>query len=106
MRSVAPHCFVLASLILVGWPRSGTARESQSDSTALTLLKVDERVQIYVLRKRAPPPSLKVVFAPEPVPTDAWGRPLHFVTPGPGGQPWDIVSYGEDGTPGATSDVW
>ncbi len=31
---------------------------------------------------------------------DPWNRPFLFVTPGPDGHPYEIVSYGADGQPG------
>jgi len=34
------------------------------------------------------------------LPLDPWGNPFAFVVPGPGGQPYAIVSYGADGKEG------
>lgn len=31
---------------------------------------------------------------------DPWGRSFLYVTPGPGGLPWEVLTYGADGTPG------
>ena len=31
---------------------------------------------------------------------DPWGRPYLYVTPGPNGHPYEIISYGADGQPG------
>lgn len=31
---------------------------------------------------------------------DPWKRPFVFVTPGPEGQPYEVMSYGRDGQPG------
>lgn len=38
------------------------------------------------------------------VPTDPWGRPFQYRTPGTKGE-FDIVSYGKDGQPGGTGDA-
>ena len=31
---------------------------------------------------------------------DAWNNQIQFITPGPGGKPFDIISYGEDNQAG------
>ncbi|MEO6153957.1 MAG: type II secretion system major pseudopilin GspG [Croceibacterium sp.] len=36
----------------------------------------------------------------EQVPTDPWGRPYNYLSPGKSGQGFDIVSLGKDGKPG------
>jgi general secretion pathway protein G len=32
--------------------------------------------------------------------SDPWGREYHFITPGPDGHPFEVISYGADGQPG------
>ncbi len=34
------------------------------------------------------------------LPADPWGRPYYYRSPGEGGRPYDLVSYGADGAPG------
>jgi general secretion pathway protein G len=34
---------------------------------------------------------------------DPWNRPYLYITPGPNGHPYEILSYGADGQPGGTS---
>ncbi len=89
-------------LVLVLAPRIAAAEPSPDprSTTLLELGKVAERVQIYILRKGVPPPSLEVVYLPEATPTDGWGHALHLVVPGTEGRPYDLVSYGADGLPG------
>lgn len=38
------------------------------------------------------------------VPRDPWNRPYLYRSPGEGGRPYDIVSYGADGAPGGEGD--
>ena len=38
------------------------------------------------------------------VPADPWGRPYYYRSPGEGGRPYDLVSYGADGAPGGDGD--
>jgi general secretion pathway protein G len=35
---------------------------------------------------------------------DPWGRPYLFVTPGPDGKPFEVLSYGADGLPGGSGE--
>jgi len=39
----------------------------------------------------------------ESVPTDPWGNPFVYTSPGTRGNDYEIVSYGRDGQPGGTS---
>lgn len=34
------------------------------------------------------------------VPADPWGRPYFYRSPGEGGRPYDVYTYGADGAPG------
>jgi general secretion pathway protein G len=38
------------------------------------------------------------------VPPDPWGRPYLYRSPGEGGRPYDLLSYGADGGPGGDGD--
>ena len=38
------------------------------------------------------------------IPKDPWDRPYYYRSPGEGGRPYDILSYGADGAPGGDSD--
>ncbi len=80
--------------------------DAQVQTTVITMGKVSERIEIYMLRKKKPPSSgegLAELFADDGgAPTDAWGNELVYLSPGPGGQPYEIVSYGADGKEGGT----
>jgi general secretion pathway protein G len=84
--------------------------DSQGQTTLLTMGKVDERVQIYMLRKKKPPTTsegLAAIYGSEQLPADAWGNPIQYVSPGGNGRPFDLVSYGADGSEGGGDDlVW
>lgn len=82
--------------------------DSQVQTTILTMNKVDERVQIYQLRKKKPPTTsegLAAVYGSEQLPTDAWGNPIQYVAPGGNGRAFDLVSYGADGAEGGGDDI-
>jgi len=38
------------------------------------------------------------------VPNDPWDQPYVYRSPGQGGRPYDLLSYGDDGTPGGDGD--
>ena len=38
------------------------------------------------------------------VPKDPWDRPYYYRSPGEGGRPYDLYSYGADGAPGGDGD--
>jgi len=38
------------------------------------------------------------------VPMDPWNRPYYYRSPGEGGRPYDLLSYGADGAPGGDGD--
>ena len=44
-------------------------------------------------------PSEAYYLAPDAL-RDPWNNPYHYVTPGPNGHPFEILSYGADGQPG------
>jgi general secretion pathway protein G len=39
------------------------------------------------------------------VPADPWGREYVYIVPGPGGEPYEIISYGSDGEPGGEGEA-
>jgi general secretion pathway protein G len=39
------------------------------------------------------------------LPTDPWGNPYVYQSPGPSGQDFEIISYGSDGAPGGDGDA-
>ena len=82
--------------------------DSQVDTTKLTMSKVNEKIEIYTLRKKKPPTTsegLQAVFGGDAVPTDSWNNPFVYVSPGPDGQPYDLISYGSDGREGGTGNA-
>ena len=84
------------------WSSFNTAME---DTTRITMGRINEKVEIYMLRHKKPPGAgegLRAVFDGEDPPTDGWGNEFRYVTPGPGRMKYDIISYGADGKEGGT----
>jgi general secretion pathway protein G len=96
----------LMSIIAIGvW---GIFSDSKVDTTRLTMTKVNERLEIFVLRKKKPPSTsdgLAAVFGNEPVPKDSWNNDFVYVSPGPDGAPYDLISLGADGQEGGTGNA-
>ncbi|MEQ1569378.1 MAG: type II secretion system protein GspG [Myxococcota bacterium] len=93
----------LMSVIAIGvW---GIFADSRVDTTRLTMTKVNERLEIYTLRKKKPPSTtegLAAAFGNEQIPKDSWNNEFQYVSPGPGGEAYDLVSLGADGQEGGT----
>lgn len=96
----------LMSIIAIGvW---GIFSDSQVDTTRLTMTRVNERLEIYMLRKKKAPSTsegLAQVFGSEPVPKDSWNNDFIYVSPGPNGEPYDLISLGSDGQEGGTGNA-
>ncbi|MFT4625045.1 MAG: general secretion pathway protein G [Myxococcota bacterium] len=76
--------------------------DARVDTTKLTMGKVNQRIEIYMLRKKKVPSDLDEVFANEDAPVDSWGNELRLVSPGPGNMKYDLISLGADGSEGGT----
>ncbi|MCA9566254.1 MAG: type II secretion system protein GspG [Myxococcales bacterium] len=77
--------------------------QSQADTTRLMMGKVAQQIEIYGMRKGYPGNSdgLDKVF-PDGMPKDSWDNEFIYVTPGPNGKKFDLISLGSDGTEGGT----
>jgi general secretion pathway protein G len=56
---------------------------------------------------RSKPPGLDRWDGPyinKDIPLDPWSRPYYYRSPGEGGRPYDLFSYGADGAPGGDAD--
>lgn len=94
---------ILTLMGILTWGIFTIFSDSQVDTTKLQMTRVAERVSIYSIRKKLPTGSdgLSTVF-PDGVPQDSWGNDFVFVTPGPNGADFDLISYGADGQDGGT----
>lgn len=96
----------LMSIIAIGV--FGIFADSQVDTTRLTMMRVNERLEIYMLRKKKAPSGsegLSEVFGNEVVPKDSWNHEFVYISPGPGGEPYDLISLGSDGEEGGTGNA-
>ncbi len=97
---------ILTLMSVIGVGVMQVFNNSKVDTTILTMGKVNQRVQIYMLRKKAPPSTsdgLNAVYADEDVPKDSWGNEFKYISPGPGNLDFDIISLGADGNDGGSN---
>ena len=97
---------ILTLMSVIGVGVISVFNNSKVDTTILTMGKVSQRVQIYMLRKKAPPSTsdgLAAVYTDgETVPKDSWDNEFKYVSPGPGGHDFDLISLGADGNEGGS----
>jgi len=95
-------------LMVIGIVGVGVMNQFESakaDATRLQISKIAQQVDIYMVRKKKAPSSsegLKAAYGSQDVPSDSWGNEFVYISPGPNGMPYDIISYGADGTEGGT----
>ncbi|MEZ4322764.1 MAG: type II secretion system protein GspG [Myxococcota bacterium] len=94
---------ILTLMGILTWGIFQVFSDSQVDTTKLQMTRVAERIEIHSLRKKLPTngDGLRDVFGDD-VPKDSWGNDFVYVTPGPNGKPFDLISLGADGQEGGT----
>lgn len=96
---------ILTLMSIIGFGVMSVFQDSQVDTTKLQMTRVAERIQIYSLRHKGVPGSgdgLSAVYNGEDVPQDSWNNDFRYVSPGPNGMDFDLISLGADGQEGGT----
>jgi len=103
---------LIAGTLLVGF--SGTFGKAKHELARSGIGQVVSRIEIYRMEKQAWPtndmglaalshghasPTAAYYLTPDQL-LDPWNRPYLYVTPGPEGHPYEVLSYGADGQPG------
>ncbi|TNE85439.1 MAG: prepilin-type N-terminal cleavage/methylation domain-containing protein [Deltaproteobacteria bacterium] len=87
----------------LGFALSRAAAGAKVSQTELTLRQIESEVMLYSVRKKGVPEGsdgLASIYGKDEVPKDGWGNDFIYVTPGPDGKDYDVISYGADGTEG------
>ena len=99
-------------MAVLGGNLLGALDDANVDATKLTMGKIDQALQIYAAKHKGKYPSTSqgleaaAKYMPDSkVPQDAWGNEFQYVTPGPNGQKFDLISLGEDGQQGGTGNA-
>lgn len=103
---------------------SGRADKAKVEATKVMIKQVGDALDLFKLDHNVYPESLDhLTFQPSYVeatnwppggylkrlPRDGWKREFVYRVPGTNGQPFDIISYGEDGRQGGegfAADIW
>lgn len=98
---------ILTLMSIIGIGAMTVFANSRVDTTVLTMSEVNKRIELHSLKKGPPSTSdgLKAVFGQDTVPKDSWGNEFVYVSPGPNGAPYDVISYGSDGVEGGTGNA-
>ena len=97
---------ILTLMSVVGYGVIQVFNNAQVDTTKLSMRNVQTQVDTYMVRKRGKVPSsgegLKAIFGDMDTPRDAWGNEFKYVSPGPNGEKYDLISLGADGKEGGS----
>ena len=103
---------IIATALSVGF--SGTFGKAKAELAKTGIAQIVQKLELYRIEHDAWPdlsmglaalsegqasPSDPYFLEPNQL-LDPWKRPFHFVTPGPGGRPFEVLSLGADGVPG------
>ena len=93
---------IVTLMSIVGFGALTVFENTRVDTTKLQMHEVNKRIELYTLKKKPPTTGegLKAVYNTETVPKDSWGNDFVYVSPGPDGHKYDLISYGADGTEG------
>ncbi len=113
---------ILATVVIT--QISGKADQAKVTATKALITQISGAVDLFKMYHNRYPEQLEdLVRMPSYVdptkwpqggylkktPLDGWERPFKFRYPGTGGQPYDIISWGEDGVEGGdgyAADLW
>ncbi len=98
---------------LVAWKLLGSKHSADVTATRARMQNIRTALELYRLDAKkfptaeaglkaltVPPANRSEGYLDEPDLLDAWGNPIQYAVPGPGGKPYDLVSFGYDGTAG------
>ncbi|MCW5769560.1 MAG: type II secretion system protein GspG [Phycisphaeraceae bacterium] len=108
---------LLAATLMTGF--SSGIGKGRREIARTTIAQVVAKLELYNLQHHTWPDNdmgLSALAEPHAVPSDAyylpadlrtdpWNRVLLYVTPGPGGMPFEVLSLGSDGAPGGEGEA-
>lgn len=95
---------IVTLMSIVGFGAFTFWENARVQTTQLQMGEMTKRIEIYALKKGPPSSSdgLRAVYGKDEPPKDSWEHDFIYVTPGPNGQPYDLISLGADGAEGGT----
>lgn len=103
---------LVAGTLLVGF--SGSFGKAKHELAKSAIGQVAGRIELYRIEHSAWPtneeglailsdghatPGASYYLKPDQL-IDPWDRPFLYITPGPDGHPYEVITYGADGAPG------
>lgn len=99
---------LLATVVVINvMPASDRAAVTKAQADIATLEQGVEMYRLNNLRYPSGEEGLQALVAGDYIrrlPEDPWGNPYQYAAPGPGGQAFQISSWGPDGEPGGTGE--
>jgi general secretion pathway protein G len=99
---------LLATVVVINvMPAQDTARMRKAEADIATL---EQGIEMYRLNRMNYPSAgdgLQALVTEgfiKRLPNDPWGNPYRYAAPGRDGQPFDVYSYGADGSEGGEGD--
>ncbi len=99
---------LLATVVVINvMPAQDTARMRKAEADIATL---EQGIEMYRLNRMNYPSAgdgLQALVTEgfiKRLPNDPWGNPYRYAAPGRNGQPFDVFSYGADGSEGGEGD--
>ncbi len=95
---------IVTLMSIVGYTAMNVFESSRVETTILQMHEINKQVELYSLKKKLPSTGegLKAVYGDLSPPTDSWSNEFIYVSPGPSGHKYDIISYGADGQEGGS----
>ncbi len=87
----------------------GAGGRAKARATMASMGTIKTALQSYQLEQSAYPVDLttlvKAKYLEDKKNGDGWGRPFYYAVPGANNQPYDLISFGEDGQGGTADDI-
>lgn len=87
----------------------GAGGRAKARATMASMETIKTVLQTYNLEQSSYPTDLKTLvsakYLEDKKNADGWGRPFYYSVPGSNNQPYDLISYGEDGQGGTADDI-
>jgi general secretion pathway protein G len=107
---------LIAGTLMVSF--SGAFGKAKRELAKTGIAQIVDKLETYRIEKNSYPAvdaGLRVLTAPVATPQnsyfvasdkllDPWGREFLYIVPGPGGEPFEVVSLGADGAPGGVGE--
>lgn len=94
-------------MTIIGVNVVGQLDKANVETTKLQMNQVDKALQMYAIKNKGKYPSTaeglsaaEEYMSSSETKYDAWGNEFVYLSPGPNGGAYELVSYGKDGTEG------